>query len=274
MWDAAQYLKYSDERTRPFADLLARVTREDLRLIADLGCGPGNLTRTLADRWPKTQIVGVDNSAEMLEQARPLAIPGRLSFMLADIASWSPVKTVDLLVSNAALHWVPDHDVLIPRLVKMLAPDGILAVQMPYHFQNPAHLVIEETKAAPRWRRSLQGIGLHQHSVMPLTWYVDRLHDLGLTVDAWQTTYIHVLSGENPVLEWFKGTALRPLLKALEPQAKAEFLEEVGKRFRAAYPAKGGVTLLSFPRLFFVATRGRYATQSVPCTGNDKVFGS
>jgi trans-aconitate 2-methyltransferase len=226
-----------------------------MRFIADLGCGAGNLTRTLAERWPAAQVVGVDNSAEMLEQARPLVMPGRLSFTLADIASWSPDQPVDLLVSNAALHWVPHHDLLVPHLVKLLSSEGILAVQMPYHFQNPAHLAIEETKADPRWRQSLEGIGLHQHSVMPLTWYVDRLYDLGLTVDAWHTTYIHVLSGEDPVLEWFKGTALRPLLKVLEPQAKIEFLHDIGERFKGAYPPRGGVTLLPFPRLFFVAAR-------------------
>jgi trans-aconitate 2-methyltransferase len=254
MWDTAQYLKYADERSRPFGDLLARVAGE-YQSIADLGCGPGNLTRMLAERWPTAQVLGVDNSPEMLEQARPLAIPQRLTFVHADFACWSPDKPVDLIVSNAALQWVPEHDAVISRLAKLLSSKGTLAVQMPYHFQNPAHLVIEEMKADPRWRESLQGVGLHQQSVMPLRWYVERLHDLGFAVDAWQTTYIHVLSGENPVLEWFKGTALRPLLKVLEPQAKAGFLHELGQRLKAAYPPKGSVTLLPFPRLFFVATQ-------------------
>jgi trans-aconitate 2-methyltransferase len=256
MWDAAQYLRYADERSRPFGDLLARVAGANLRFVVDLGCGPGNLTRTLVERWPSAQVLGVDHSAEMLERARPLAMPGRLHFVQADIACWRPEKPVDLIVSNAALQWVPDQDVLIPRLVKLLSPDGTLAVQMPYHFQDPAHLVIEATKAAPRWRESLQGVGLHQQSVRPLLWYVERLHDLGLTVDAWQTTYVHVLSGEDPVLEWFKGSALRPLLNALGPHAQAEFLRELGDRLKAAYPPRGGVTLLPFPRLFFVARGG------------------
>jgi trans-aconitate 2-methyltransferase len=128
---------------------------------------------------------------------------------------------------------------------------------VPYHFQDPAHLMIDETKADPRWRASLAGVGLHQHSVRPLVWYVERLHELGCAVDAWQTTYIHVLSGENPVLEWFKGTALRPLLNALAPEARTEFLQELGARLTAAFPPTGGVTLLPFPRLFFVARRGR-----------------
>jgi trans-aconitate 2-methyltransferase len=257
MWDAGQYLKYAEERSRPFFDLLARVRLEHADLITDLGCGPGNLTRALAEHWPSAHVVGVDNSPEMLGQAKPLSISGRLHFVQADIASWSPDKPVDLIVSNAALQWVSDHEVLLARLAKMLAPDGTLALQMPYHFENPAHLAIEEAKADPRWRAALQGVGLHQKSVMPLVWYVEHLHDLGFLVDAWQTTYIHVLTGENPVLEWFKGTALRPLLNRLEPRAKAEFLHELGNRFQTAYPARKGVTLLPFPRLFVVATLSR-----------------
>lgn len=257
MWDAAQYLKYSDERSRPFADLLARVSAANVQFIADLGCGPGNLTRTLIERWPSARVLGVDSSPEMLDEARPLALAGRLEFVQADISSWSSHQPVDLLVSNAALQWVSDHAALLAHLVRLLSPHGTLAVQMPYHFQNPAHLLIEEAKADPRWREALRGVGLNQQSVRPLAWYVERLHDLDCTVDAWQTTYIHVLSGENPVLEWFKGTALRPLLKALGPQAQVEFLRELGTRLKAAYPAKGSVTLLPFPRLFFVATQGR-----------------
>ena len=256
MWDAAQYLKYSDERSRPFHDLLARVDKDNASLIVDLGCGPGNLTRTLTNRWQQATIVGVDNSPEMLEQAKPLTIPGRLEFIEADIASWTPDQPIDLIVSNAVFQWVKDHNVLLARLAKILASTGTLAVQMPYHFQNPAHLVIEETKADSRWSAVLHGVGLHQQSVMPIAWYVDLLHDLGFfTVDAWQTTYIHVLTGENPVLEWFKGTALRPLLMKLDPPQEREFLEVLGERLRVAYPSRGNVTQLPFPRLFFVATR-------------------
>jgi trans-aconitate 2-methyltransferase len=131
MWDTAQYLKYAGERSRPFGDLLAHVPGDSLRFIADLGCGPGNLTRALAERWPTAQVVGVDSSPDMLAQARALVVPGRLQFVQADIASWSPDQPLDLIVSNAALQWVPDHDILIPRLVKLLSPSGTLAVQMP-----------------------------------------------------------------------------------------------------------------------------------------------
>jgi trans-aconitate 2-methyltransferase len=257
MWDATQYLKYAEHRSRPFTDLLAQVRAQQPGRIVDLGCGPGHLTRLLAERWPSAQVVGIDNSPEMLEQAQPLAQaqPGRLAFVQADLASWSPAEPVDLIVSNAALQWVGAHDTLLVHLAAMLEPAGTLAVQLPYHFNDPAHLVIEETKRDPRWQASLAGVGLHQQSVQPLLWYVARLHELGFAVDAWQTTYIHVLTGPNPVLEWFKGSALRPLLRHLEPPRAAEFLEEVGRRLQAAYPPQGEVTLLPFPRLFFVAQR-------------------
>jgi trans-aconitate 2-methyltransferase len=254
MWDASQYLKYADERSRPFLDLLSRVRRERVDLIADLGCGPGNLTKTLPERWPAAFVVGVDHSREMLSQAQPLAIPSRLEFILADIASWSPAKPLDLVVSNAALQWVTDHEALLGRLAGMLVPGGTLAVQMPCHFDQPAHRAIEQTKADPRWKESLHGVGLQANSVLPLAWYVERLHELGFTVDAWQTTYLHVLKGENPVLEWYKGTALRPLLNCLDSEGNAAFLHELGVRLKAAYPERAGRTLFPFPRLFFVAT--------------------
>jgi trans-aconitate 2-methyltransferase len=253
MWDASQYLKYADERARPFVDLLARVRCKDPKFIADLGCGPGNLTRTLTDRWPAAHVVGVDNSAAMLEQAT--AIPGRLEFVQVDLAQWYPNEPLDLIVSNAALQWVPNHDALLDHLTKLLTPNGTLAVQVPFHFNNPAHLVIEATKTNTRWRAVLGDVGLTQQSVQPLVWYVERLHDLGFRVDAWETTYLHVLTGANPVLEWFQGSALRPLLDKLDQREHGDFLADVGARLRAAYPERKGVTLLPFPRLFFAARR-------------------
>jgi trans-aconitate 2-methyltransferase len=255
MWDAGQYMKYSAERARPFFDLLARVPRAPTSVIADLGCGPGNLTSHLAEHWPAARVVGVDNSADMLARAQPRRLPGRLDFLQADIMSWSPEQAPDLIISNAAFQWLPDHEALLARLTELLAAAGTLAVQMPYHFQDPAHLAIEETRAEPRWRKRLAGVGLHQESVRPLRWYVDRLHDLGCAVDAWQTTYLHVLTGPDPVLEWFKGSALRPLLSALPQADQAEFLHQLSRRFAEAYPARRGVTVLPFPRVFFVAQR-------------------
>lgn len=256
MWDAAQYLRFADERGRPFFDLMAQVRLERPRRVVDLGCGAGNLTRTLADRWPDAHVLGIDNSAEMLHQAATVSAPGRLKFVRADAGAWSPDGPIDLVVSNAALHWVEDHAALIPRLAAMLAPGGVLAVQMPNRFADtPAQAAIEATSADPRWANALAGVGLNRRSVRPLPWYVRTLLALGFAVNAWDTTYLHVLSGDDPVLEWFKGSALRPLLARLDAESAAEFQGDLAARFRAAYPPTDGVTLLPFPRLFFVATR-------------------
>jgi trans-aconitate 2-methyltransferase len=255
MWNVAQYLKFSDERSRPFADLLSQVHTEQARAIVDLGCGTGVLTQTLAERWPSAKVIGVDSSGEMLAQAAPRSIPGRLEFVEADIAEWSADVPLDLIVSNAALHWVGNHERLLARLSGMLASGGTLAVQMPNRFLTPSQAAVDETTADPRWASSLEGVGLHRDSVKPLLWYVDRLHDLGFTVNAWETTYFHVMTGESPVLEWLKGTGLRPLLERLEPADKAEFLRSLSIRLVAAYPPRGDVTVFPMPRLFFVATR-------------------
>jgi trans-aconitate 2-methyltransferase len=255
MWDAGQYLKFAGERSRPFFDLVSQVRLDRAGCIADLGCGPGHLTRTLCDRWPEARITGVDNSAEMLKQAAAVVIPGRLEFLEADIAEWRSDRPLDLIVSNAALHWISDHGSLLARLVGMLSPTGTLAVQMPHRFESPSQAAIEETAADPRWSAALAGVGLHRESVMPVEWYARRLHELGMRVNAWETTYVHVLKGENPVVEWFKGSALRPLLARLNPDEQTEFLADLGVRLRVSYPAKDGVTLFTFPRLFFVAER-------------------
>jgi trans-aconitate 2-methyltransferase len=193
----------------------------------------------------------------MLDKAASVAIPGRLEFVHGDAAAWVPDGPIDLLVSNAALQWVPGHPALIPRLAAMLAPNGVLAVQMPDRFHNtPAQLAIEAAAADPRWADALRGVGLHGGSVLAPEWYVRTLLGLGLTVNAWTTTYLHVLTGDDPVLEWFKGSALRPLLARLDAARAGEFQRGLAARLRAAYPPDGGVTLLPFPRLFFVAVRG------------------
>lgn len=256
MWDPQQYLKFSQERARPFFDLLNQVKRESVRNAADLGCGPGELTHVLAQRWsgPAARFIGVDNSPEMLEKARLLTIAGRLTFELGDITTWKSDVPLDLIVSNAALHWVPDHARLLPALADMLAPGGTIAVQMPSRFQTPAQQAIDETIRRPRWA-ALEGVGLRPDCVKPIAWYVERLQDLDFEVNAWETTYIHVLSGADPVLEWLKGTALRPLLNCLDAEEKDEFLTELGGRLRAAYPSARECTLFPFPRIFFVATR-------------------
>lgn len=254
MWNPTQYLKFADERSRPFLDLLSQVNRQACRLIVDLGCGTGHLTKTLLDRWPGARIRGLDNSAEMLEQAKPLQEAGRLEFDRGEIENWTTTESIDLIVSNAALHWVGSHERLLPRLAAMLAADGTLAVQMPNRFTTPAQVAIDEVTADPRWASRLAGIGLHRESVKPITWYVETLHDLGFSVNAWETHYLHVLRGENPVLEWLKGTGLRPLIEKLGDES-AEFLELLAAKLRTAYPSRDGATLFPFPRLFFVASR-------------------
>jgi trans-aconitate 2-methyltransferase len=255
MWSPTDYLKYGAERARPFADLLGQVRKEHAKVIVDLGCGPGNNTLVLAECWPSAHVVGVDNSAGMLKMAWPLTIPGRLEFFQEDINNWRAHDPVDLLLSNAALQWVPDHVGLLKRLTDMLAADGILAVQMPSRFGTAMYAAIEETVADPRWASYLTGIGLNREAVKPVTWYVEQLHDLGFAVNAWETTYIHTLTGENPVLEWLKGTALRPLLDQLRPEHAGEFMQALGGRLLVDYPARRHATLLSMPRLFFVAAR-------------------
>lgn len=255
MWDANQYNKFAAERARPFADLVAQVERaeHETRQIVDLGCGPGKLTRQLAERWPAAHVLGVDNSPEMLAKAQPLKIPGRLEFLQADLALWSPAQPVDFILSNAALHWIADHETLLRRLAGWLAPGGTLAVQMPNRFDGPVQAAIDETAADPRWADQLRGVGLHRGSVQPVDWYVRLLQDLGFAVNAWETTYVHVLSGENPVLEWFQGTGLRPLLARLDATAADQFRSQLAARLRALYPPRNGTTLFPMPRLFFVA---------------------
>ena len=255
MWNADEYLKFSSDRARPFADLLAQVSPDPVASIVDLGCGTGHLTRGMAERWPKALVLGVDRSAEMLAKAEPLAIPGRIEFVQEEIAHWTARQPVDLIVSNAALHWIDDHESLLTRLSRMLAPQGTLAVQMPNRFHGPMQAAIDELVADPRWALQLKGVGLHRESVRPILWYVRLLHGLGLAVNAWETTYVHVLTGENPVLEWIKGTGLRPILAALNEATSAQFLAELGQRLKSIYPPMGDVTFFSMPRLFFVARR-------------------
>jgi trans-aconitate 2-methyltransferase len=255
MWNRDQYLKYKNERSKPFFDLLAKIPPGNYQHIVDLGCGPGNLTRLLAEQWPRALVTGIDNSAAMLADVQSLAIPGRLEFAQSDISTWKPAQPVDLVFSNAALQWVADHEKLLSHLAGMLNSQGVLAVQMPIHMNTPAQKAILDVTQRERWRQTLHGIGLQPGCVKPAAWYVRRLLDLGFQAEAWETTYMHLLPGDNPVLEWMKGTALRPLLERLDANARDEFLREVGAGLPSAYPQIGGLTLFPFPRLFFIASR-------------------
>ena len=246
-WDPAQYHRYADERSRPFAELLTRVGAVSPRYVVDLGCGSGELTALLAQRWPEALVEGVDSSAEMLAQAPAGA---RLSFTLADIRTWRPVRPADVVVSSAALQWVDGHEQVLREFIGALAADGWLAVQVPGNFAADSHRLLRDVAA--RWVPELT---LRTDPVLDPTGYFALLAAEGLQVDAWETTYLQVLPGEDPVLEWVKGTALRPVLAALAPGRQPAFLAEYGAALRAAYPGGSAGTLFPFRRVFAVGHR-------------------
>ncbi len=252
VWSPSQYLHFSDERLRPALDLMARISLENPVSIVDLGCGPGNVTAILAERFPKAQIQGIDSSQEML--ARASEIKG-IGWQQGDVASWQPESSVSLIFSNAALHWIPDHENLFPRLLSLLEPGGQLAVQIPRNHFAATHTAIADAVRAGSWAGKLSPL-LRQSNVRDPAFYYDQLSPLAEYLSIWETEYLHVLEGENPVLEWTKGTALKRFLDALgDPEEKNGFLNEYGNRVAAAYPRQpDGKTLLPFRRLFVVAT--------------------
>jgi trans-aconitate 2-methyltransferase len=259
-WNPAQYLQYASERLRPALDLLARVPLEHPRTIVDLGCGAGNVTRLLGERWPDAQIVGVDSSAAMLERARA-ELPERIryTFVEADLATWRPAAPVDLVYSNAALHWLPGHATLLPQVAAMVAGNGVLAVQMPDNFRAPSHTAINELAADPRWRAKLAAFVRAPPVAAPAD-YFTWLAPCARALDVWQTEYLQVLpgreDGEHPVAAWTRGTWLAPVLAALDDAERALFLRAYGERLAVAYPRRAdGRTLFAFRRLFIVANR-------------------
>lgn len=253
MWSPAQYERFRDERKRPFFELLARVEASAPAQVVDLGCGTGDLTLVLAERWPSTQVTGVDSSEAMVAEARRRAAPDRVRFELADLAHWAPAAPVNVLFSNAALHWLPDHPALLSRLVPLLAPGGVLAFQIPANFDAPSHRRIDEVRALPRFAAKLAAV--RRGHADPLDFYEGLLAGLGLQVDAWDTTYLHVLPGEDAVLQWLLGTTLRPVLAALGPEESQSFLDTLRPLLRADYPAAERGTPFRFTRRFVVASR-------------------
>jgi len=249
-WDPDRYLEFADERGRPFADLLARVGAADPDLVVDLGCGPGQLTATLARRWPGALVQGLDSSAAMVERAQEHA-GGRLSFRVADLRTWRPKEPVDVLVSNATLQWVPDHRALLPRLVDAVRPGGWFAFQVPGNFDEPSHRILNELAAAPRYTAATRG--LQGPAAAGPGDYLADLAGLGCRVDAWETTYLHVLHGPDPVFRWISGTGARPVLQALDPEQRSTFEAEYRARLTAAYPPQPYGTVLPFRRVFVVA---------------------
>jgi trans-aconitate 2-methyltransferase len=259
MWDPAQYLHFADERSRPFYDLAARIGLTAPGYVVDLGCGPGQLTASLAVRWPQADVLGIDSSAEMIQAAQQsdygeASRSGRLSFVVGDVNHWQPARQPDLIISNAVLQWVPDHMELLPRWAACLAPAGWLAFQLPGNFDQPNHAVLRELASSARWQDQLAGVELNRQAGDPAQ-YLDLLAGLGLVVDAWETTYLHVLQGSDPVTDWYKGTGLRPVLAALDAAEAQEFVAEYSRRVQKYYPAAQYGTVLPFRRVFVVAQR-------------------
>jgi trans-aconitate 2-methyltransferase len=254
MWNPDTYLRFQAERDRPFYDLLAQVSADSFTHIADLGCGTGHLTAELARRWPAAQVTGTDSSAEMLAQAPELS---NLRFVQAELQTWNPPQPTDLLISNSALQWVPGHPDLIPRLAAHVSPGGVFAFQVPGNFGAPSHLLLAELRTEPRWQALLgpPERGPNSLSSLDPQHYAQLLAGLGFRVNAWETTYLHLLPGENAVLDWVRGTALRPVLSVLTPADAADFEAEYGRRLRAAYPAGPAGTPFPFRRVFVVAQR-------------------
>ena len=252
-WSARTYSAFEQERTRPVLDLVAALPARGVQVAIDLGCGPGNSTEVLADRFPQARVTGLDSSDDMLAAARE-RLPG-IRFELADIEAWNPVESFDVILANASLQWLPDHAALYPRLVSRLAAGGSLAVQTPDNLEEPAHRLAREVAAQGPWASK---IGSVKHPARhDAAFYYQLLKPRCAAVDVWRTTYFHPLSGgPEAVVEWFKGSALRPYLAPLDGGEKAAFLARYLAAITQAYPALAdGTVLLPFPRLFIVASR-------------------
>lgn len=252
-WDPARYLGYADHRARPFHDLLARVGAEDPRLVVDLGCGAGNLTALLPRRWPDARVLGIDSSEAMVGAARD-AVDDAVELEVGDVRDW-PARGLrpDVLVSNAVLHWLPDHLALLPDLAATVTPGGWLAVQVPGNWRAPSHALVAELAGRPAYAAHTRDVaGMVSHAPED---YLRALGTTGWEVDAWETTYAHVLTGADAVFDWISGTGLRPTVQALPPGLREQFEEELKEQLRAAYPERDGVVVMPFRRVFVVARR-------------------
>lgn len=250
-WDPQQYARFAGQRLRPALDLIARIPLERPRTVVDLGCGTGNVTRILRQRWPDAEITGIDGSPQMLAEARKTDVD--ISWEQVDVAAWQPQARFDLVFSNATLHWLDDHPALFARLARNIDAGGVLAVQMPRNFTAPSHSLMHELASSPPWREALAALLRPQPVLSPEAYY-SLLAAVARSLDIWETEYLQVLEGENPVAEWTKGTWLAPLLAALAPEQRAAFESEYRNRVARAYPRRqDGRTLFPFRRLFIVA---------------------
>jgi trans-aconitate 2-methyltransferase len=254
-WSPIQYLAFEQERTRPVRDLLAAVPATQAELVADIGCGPGNSTEVLAARFPGARVKGFDSSLEMIAAAKT-RLP-QVDFEAVDIAAWNDAGPFDVILANAVLQWIPDHAALLPRLFAKVRAGGSLAVQMPDNLDEPAHRLMRSIAEDGRWSSKLTGAAQVRAERHAADWYYRTLSKNGARVDLWRTTYYHALTGgARAVVEWFKGTGLRPFLQPLNPDEQSMFLDRYEEAISEAYPAlPDGTVLLPFPRLFFIATR-------------------
>ncbi|MFC6337639.1 trans-aconitate 2-methyltransferase [Pseudomonas sp. CCM 7891] len=252
-WSAQQYSMFEQQRTRPVRDLVAAIPVTNVRTAVDLGCGPGNSTEVLAQRFPQAVVTGMDSSDDMLVNARE-RLPA-LNFELTDIGTWHPAQPFDVILANASLQWLPDHATLYPHLVNQLTPGGTLAVQTPDNLDEPAHRLAREVAAQGPWASKIGAVKHNERHTA--SFYYELLSRHCSTVDVWRTTYHHPLAGgHGAVVEWFKGSALRPFLAPLDESEKSAFLDAYLARITQAYPALvDGTVLLPFPRLFIIATR-------------------
>ncbi len=254
-WSPAQYLKFEDERTRPARDLLAQVPIGEARRVVDIGCGPGNSTELLVERFPDAEVIGFDSSPDMLKAARA-RLP-RATFMDVDVAAWTPEPAVDLLYANAVFQWVPNHLDVLARLFGVLSPGAVLAIQVPDNFAESSHMLMAEVAAGGRWSVKLGEAGLARDAIPAPSAYYERLKPMASRIDIWHTLYNHPLDGAPAIVEMIRSTGLRPYLAPLDVDERAGYLREYTERVAEAYPPLAdGRVLYRFPRLFVVAVRG------------------
>jgi trans-aconitate 2-methyltransferase len=255
-WSAKQYVKFEDERTRPARDLLNAVPTREPRRVVDLGCGPGNTTELLLERFPKAEIVGIDSSPDMITNAR--ARLRSIAFEVADLTTWrpDPAAPVDIIYSNAVFQWIGGHETILPRLAGLLPEGGSLAIQMPDNLDEPSHAGMREAGRNGPWAARIKAAEGSRTALGSPAWYYALLKPHASRVDIWRTVYNHPLDGVEGIVEWFKGSGLRPFLNALEPAERDDYLAAYRAAIAPHYPAApDGKVLLAFPRLFIVATR-------------------